>query len=159
MKPLTLSKFVAAPVERTFDAFTDFEHAAENVRAIESLEILGGGPVAVGMRFRETRVMFKREATEEMEITALERPDRVAVGGESCGTRFLTEFRFTPEGGGTRVELEMRFEALTLFAKLMSPLGGLMAKSAAKQMQADLDDLAAVAEGKHGSSLEGALAT
>ena len=83
MSTLTTSKFVQAPPEATFDAFTDLRSAPDRIEAITALEVLGDGPVGVGTRFRETRVVFKREATEEMEITAFDRPNSYAVEAES----------------------------------------------------------------------------
>ena len=66
---LTVSKQISAPHQAVFEKFTDFAHVAENVRGIERMEILTDGPIGQGTRFRETRIMFNREATEEMEIT------------------------------------------------------------------------------------------
>jgi hypothetical protein len=61
---------------------------------------------------------------------------------------FTTTFRFTPENGGTRVDLELVVEPITTFAKLVSPLGKLMLGACMKQFEGDLDDMTAVAEGR-----------
>jgi hypothetical protein len=148
MTRFTTTRTVQASLERTFEAFTDLRHAAENIRGIKKLEVLGQGPVGVGTRFRETRVLFKREATEEMEITAFERPSHYTVSAETCGSLFTTTFRSTPENSGTRVDLELVVEPITTFAKLVSPLGKLMLGSCMKQFEGDLDDMTAVAEGR-----------
>ena len=141
MKPIQLSKHVAAPVARVFETHTDLSRAAERIEGIVRLEILTDGPVGQDTRFRETRVMFKKETTEEMEISHFDAPNSYTVHGESCGTEFETTFRFTPEGDGTRVDMTVVARALTLFAKLMSPLGALMAGSMRKMMDKDLEDL------------------
>jgi hypothetical protein len=110
------------------------------------MEVLTDGPVRVGTRFRETRIVFKREATEEMEVTALEPPERFAFGCESHGCRYHTQMTFEPASGGTDVEL--RFEAVPLtrsmkvLAFLMAPMTRWIAKTCAK----DLEDLKAAAE-------------
>jgi carbon monoxide dehydrogenase subunit G len=147
MKQITTSIVVEAAPERVFAVFADFENAAANVGAIRSLELLGDGPIGVGKRFRETRVVFKKEATEEMEITAFDPPRGYQVSCESCGARFVSDFRFRPEGPGTRVDVDVGAQPLSFAAKLLSPLSGMMLKSCAKAVQGDLEDLRAVCEG------------
>jgi carbon monoxide dehydrogenase subunit G len=148
MASFSMSKRINAPVDRVFGIFTDFEHAADRIRGIQRLELLTNGPIGVGTRFRETRMMFKREATEEMEITAFEPGSSYAFGGNSCGSEFSTRFRFKPDAGGTRVDVDMQFRPVSLFAKIMSPLmGWMMGPSMRKAFDQDMEDLKAVAEG------------
>lgn len=148
MKKITTSKFVEAGLERTFEAFADFENCADTISAIVKLELLGDGPIGVGKRFRETRIVFRKEATEEMEISAYDPPRGYEVSAESCGAHFKTAFRFTPEGSGTRVDVEISATPISLAAKLMSPLGGMMLRSCAKAFETDLEELHALAEGQ-----------
>lgn len=137
---------VNAPPAQVFDVFADLTKAPDRIDQIKALEVLTDGPIGVGTRFRETRVMFKKEATEEMEITAFEPGVGYRVECESCGSHFVSDFRFAPDGDGTKVETTMDIRPQTLMAKLMSPLGVLMAGSMKKHFQADLDQLKAVCE-------------
>src|SRR5689334_20568452 len=73
---------VAAPPARTFAAFTDFEHASENIRGIARLVVQTPGPLRVGTRFEETRVMWGREASVVMEIREWEPGRAYAFGCE-----------------------------------------------------------------------------
>ncbi len=146
MASLELSRQIGAPPQKVFEVFTDLTRAAERVRGIQSLEILTPGPVGRGTRFRETRVMFGRKATEEMEVTDYQPPRSFAFGGESCGARITTRFDLRPQGSGTQLDVHMETEALSFFAKLMSPLAGLMMGPMRKAFEADLDDLQSVAE-------------
>lgn len=146
MAKISLSKHLRASPERVFAAFTDFGHAAENVRGIVRLEVLTGNEVGVGTRFRETRIVFKKEATEEMAITSFDPPRSYSVGCESHGAVYETTYRFTPEEGGTRVEMEFSARPVTLVAKLLSPLAALMIKACAKAMEEDVDDLRKLVE-------------
>jgi hypothetical protein len=91
--------------------------------------------------------MFKREATEEMEVTAFDPPRSYTLGCESCGCRYSTVMRFTPRGAGTDVAMTFEATPLTTFAKVMSPLMKPMVKSCLKQVAKDLDDLKASVEG------------
>lgn len=140
---------INADPAKTFATFTDFHNTAKNIRGIKHLEVLGDGPIGVGTQFRETRTMFGKDAVETMEITAFDPPRSYSVGCDSCGARFDTVFRFTPESGGTRVDIDMNTAATSLFAKLMSPLmGWMMVGTMRKCFENDLADLKAVAEGK-----------
>lgn len=146
MSNLHLTTTVTAPVKQVFDAYSDFANAAEVVEGIVRIEMLTEGPVGVGTRFRETRVMFGRESTEEMEITEFKPGELVTVSAESCGAAFNSRFRFTPQGQTTRVDMDMETRPLTLFAKLMWPLGWLMMGSMKKMMQADMEQVKAACE-------------
>lgn len=146
MSSLTISKHIAAPVDRVFAVFTDVANMAEHIDGIERVEMLSDGPVGVGTRFRETRIMFKREATEELEFTAFKPNASYEVGCESCGCSYNTTFTFTPAGDGTDVTLDLQCRPLTFMAKLMSPIGILFAGTMKKCMDGDMSCLKAVAE-------------
>jgi carbon monoxide dehydrogenase subunit G len=148
MVSVNVSKYIEAPPAEVWEVFTDLEHAAENIRAIEKLELLTPGPVGKGTRFRETRIMFKKEATEEMEITGWEPGKSYTVSAGSHGAQYTTVFRFVPEGRGTRVECEFGAVPVSFFAKLMSPLGKLMAGTMRKLMDRDFEDLKQLAEAR-----------
>jgi len=146
MAGFQVTKHIDAPPARVFECAADFANAASRITGITRVEMLTDGPVRVGTRFRETRVMFKREATEELEVTAFDPPRSYAIGAVSCGSRFHTEFRFTPKGTGTEVALDFQAEPLTFFAKVMSVLMKPMIKACAKAVGKDLDDLKAAIE-------------
>ncbi len=147
MDPIRVSRHVAAPPERVFALASDFPNAPEHVDAIVRVEMLTDGPVGVGTRFRETRVMFKKEASEEMEVVEFEPPSRYVVTADSHGARYRTTFSFEPEQGGTRVSFEFQAEPYTMAAKLMAKtMGKLMMGSIVKCVEQDLDDIKAHAE-------------
>ncbi len=149
---LVLEETIAAPIQAVFELFTDLSHAADHIDPIQSLEVIGKGPVGKGTRFRETRVMFGKQATEEMEITAFDPPRSYRIEAESCGSHFCTVYSF--EGGQreTRVTMETTSRPLSLFAKVVGPLMGLMMKGAMKKaMCADHANLKAVAEAAAGA--------
>jgi carbon monoxide dehydrogenase subunit G len=143
---VTLSAFVNAPRARVFHLFADVENAPGRVKGIKRVELLTSGPVGLGTRFKETRLMFNREATEVMEFTAFD-PDRsYTLGCDTCGARYVSTFRFEPEGDGTRVTYEFEYRARSILAWLMKPLGWLMRGMIRKCVQQDIDDLKAFAE-------------
>jgi carbon monoxide dehydrogenase subunit G len=147
MTGLTLTQQINAPVETVFHLATDLDHWAGRIKGITKIERLTTGPVGVGTRFRETRVMFGRQATEEMEFTVFEPNRRYVLEAESCGCHYRSEFRFEPADGGTRVTMEFGAEGRTFMAKLMGKLmGWMMTGTMRKCVQQDLDDLKAAAE-------------
>lgn len=152
MANLTVSTHVAAPLQETFDVFTELEHAAERIPAITKLELLSEGPFGEGTRWRETRVLMKKESTEEMWVTGFEPPHRYTVEANSCGSLYQTLFSFKPDGQGTTVSWSFEATPQTLAAKIMSPVFGLLFKGMMKKcMLEDLEALREVAEARSGS--------
>ena len=141
MKPLHISTLVDAAPELVFAAASDFQNAPERVSGIERVEMLTEGPLRVGTRFRETRTMFGKQAVEEMEVIDLQPGRSYTLGADSCGCRFESVVSCTPEGTGTRLAIEMVSTPKTLAAKLMAPLGAVMAGAMKKAMQQDLEDI------------------
>lgn len=148
MASFSHSLHVNAPPEAVFAAFSDFENCPKHISGIQRVEMLTPGPVRVGTKFKETRMMFKREATETMEVTAFDPPHRYALGCNSCGCIFESVIRFEPEAGGTRVDVDFNTRSMTLMAKLMSPLGWLMMGSMKKCIAKDFDEMKTSAEGR-----------
>ena len=152
MAEFTLSKRIDAPAESVFDIVADIERLPEVVRAITKMELVTEGPVGVGTRFRETRVVMKREHTEEMEISRFDRPRGYTTLANSCGCRYDSELIVNEKPGGG-CELEIRFKAtpLNFVAKAMSFMLGFMMNSCKKATEQDLDDIKAVAEASAGN--------
>ncbi|MEM9304530.1 MAG: SRPBCC family protein [Pseudomonadota bacterium] len=147
MSGFTCSIDVDAPQERVFEVFTDFERAAEHMDGIERLEVLTETPVGVGTRFRETRIFYGREATEEIEITTFDPPNRYVAEAHSHGAEFRSEFRFEAlAAGGTRVEVTFGAMPVSFLARILAFLSRLMLKGVQECTQQDLVDLKAVAE-------------
>lgn len=146
MARLTVSRHINAPVEAVYAACSDFERAPEMVSAIQKIEILTPGPIRVGTRFKETRVMFGKPCTEEMEVASLEHNKEYSLRGYSCGAEFTTHFRFKPEAGGTNVEMLMETRARSLFAWLFAPLSFLFMGMMRKCVEGDMDDVTSYCE-------------
>ena len=147
MSKIIATTLVVAPIEPVFAVYTDLAKAAERISDITALELLTQGPVGEGTRWRETRVMFKKEAVEEMWITSFDPPRSYTVEANSHGMRHETLFEFAEEAGGTRVTWTFGGTPLTLGAKIMAPIFGLMMSGMMKKcLQRDLDALRAVCE-------------
>jgi uncharacterized protein YndB with AHSA1/START domain len=143
---IVIETMIAAPPAKVFALMADIPRWPENISAIEKLEMLTPGPVAVGTRFRETRTMYGRQATEEMTVAQLEPPTRMVLTAESHGMRYVADHVLQAEAGGTRLTLTFEGEPQTLGARLMRPLGWLMKRTITRQLAADIADLKRAAE-------------
>jgi hypothetical protein len=149
----TVDRHISAPPDVVFARATDFRRACETVNAIVKMEVLTSGPVGVGTRFRETRMMFGREATEEMTVTAFEPPRGYTLSAESHGSRYHTELSFAPDGQGTRMAMTFQGTPVSFMARVMSVLMRPMMKSVMKMCAKDLDDIKAAAERDYGAAI------
>lgn len=146
MASLHVQQRIDAPAERVFALATDIAGAAERIAGIEAIEVLTELPFGRGFRWRETRREMGRTATEELTIAAVEPPVSYTSECESCGCRFVTRFRVEESGGASLASFEVTSRPLTLAARLLSPLAGVVAATVKKAIARDLVDLKAAAE-------------
>lgn len=138
---------IQTPIEKVFDVFTDLSNLQERVQDIQSIEVLNKpAQMAVGTKWKETRVMFGKAATEIMWVTELKPQKSYIVEAESHGTHYRSEYTFTETATGTHVELTFVGEPQTLTAKVFGVLFALMAGSLKKTLNQDMTDLKKVCE-------------
>ena len=147
---IRLSKHIAAPIDVTFDVFSDIPNLQERIEGIVKVEVLSEVSQGVGTRWRETRVLFGREATEEMEISAFQPHHSYEVVASSRGFDYHSQYTFAEAEGGTQVGLVFSGKATSLPARLMSPLGALFKKATQQALEADMDQLKALCEQRAG---------
>ena len=146
MASVEVEQVIAASPERVFEVATDLRNMPETMSAIDSLEVLTAGPFGEGTRWRETRTLHGRQATEEMWVTGFDPPRSYVVEAESHGAHYRTELRFLPEEDGTRVTFVFGARPVSFLARLFSVLSWLMLKSLRKALEQDLEDLKRAAE-------------
>ena len=67
---VSTSATIKASRKKVWNIITDFDHAADNINAIISLEVLEKPDNGwTGFKWRETRKMFGKESTETMVIS------------------------------------------------------------------------------------------
>ncbi len=137
---------IAAPKEKVFEVFSDLEGLAKNVTAITKMETLTEGEIGVGTRFKETRVMFGSESSEEMEIVEFVPNERIKEEARSGGAHYISEWSFSERKGVTTVSVEFSATAISLWGNLMSPLLFFMAGSMKKAFLTDMEELKKVIE-------------
>ena len=150
MNSFTAQREIEAPVEQVWAVLTDLDGAVENLSGVTRVERLDGAGYEVGTRWRETRKVLGKEATEEMTVTEVEPGRRTVITAESGGIAYRTEFTLAPTATGT--QLTMTFAGTSnatgvraIIEKLMAPLGTAVTR---KMMTADLADIARAAQAR-----------
>ena len=152
MHELSVSRQVAAPRDRVWSVLTDIDRAPQVMEAIQSVERLDGDRFGVGTRWRETRKVFGREATEVMEVTAVDPPVGYTVHADGPGTRYVSRFTLTEEGDGTRMTMTFGAQPTGLVGRVMNATVGRLAAGATRRaVAADLEDLARACEADGGA--------
>ncbi|HSF87127.1 MAG TPA: SRPBCC family protein [Acidimicrobiia bacterium] len=148
MPDIEVSKIVNAPADRVWAILTDLEGSEFIVSGIESVEVLSGDDMfGVGTRWRETRKMMGREATEEMEVTAIDPGRSYTVEADNHGAHYTSGMAVTDIGDGkSRLTMTFEAEANTTGGKLMVGAAKLFKGATRKAIQQDLEDIAAAAE-------------
>jgi hypothetical protein len=106
---IELARMVAALPRAVFAVVADVVRWPQILRSTTRVERLTSGPLRVGTRLRETRIMFGQETSLEMEIAALERPHRLRLVAETRGMHWERDHLIDAvAGGGSRVMLIFR---------------------------------------------------
>jgi hypothetical protein len=136
---VSATETIAAPIERVFEVLGDIEHAQERIPGITKLEILSDIRSGKGVRWRETRTMFGKEATEVMEMTEFTPPTSYRVEAASHGMKYVSVFRFRAvDDKATEVNMTFAATPQTLFARLMTPVAFLFKGVTRKALHQDI---------------------
>ncbi|GHG95223.1 hypothetical protein GCM10018780_18460 [Streptomyces lanatus] len=145
-----MERRVAAGQGPVWEALTDLAGMERVLSGVSRVEVLTEGGFGVGTRWRETRRMFGKDATEEMWVTVCEAPERYVVEAESHGSHYVSEWELRPDGpSATTVRMTFTAQASGGIAGLLAKLlGGMGEKAVAKAIAKDLDDVAREVEGR-----------
>lgn len=140
---VSVQRTVNAPVNQVWSVATDLKALPETMSGISRVQILSGGDAfGTGTRWKETRVMFGKEASEEMEVTAVDPYRSYKVEAESNGMHYVSTFTFealAPQQ--TRVEMTFigrPIKKQNLIVRLLSRFAVGMVQ---KTLEKDLEDL------------------
>jgi hypothetical protein len=129
--------------EKVWQVITDIENSVNVISGIIKIEILNPpGDNLVGLKWKETRVMFGKEADEVMWVTHSKMYDHYQTRAESHGAIYRTRLSITEEEDGVTLKMSFDGQGASLMAKIMSGIfGGLMKKSMTKALVEDLKDI------------------
>ena len=140
---------IKASKEQVWKVITDIDRAAERISGIQEIEVLERPTQGIiGLKWKETRTMFGKTATEVMWITEAEENAYYQTRAENHGAIYTSRLSIAEEQEGNSV-LTMSFGAETpgLFAKIMSAtLGQLFKGATVKAVRQDLADIKATVE-------------
>ena len=131
-------------------AITNIENASEHISGIENIEVLEKPANGlVGLRWRETRMLFGKPATAEKWITDAAENEFYKTRAEDGGFVFLTTKRILEGSGGMTLTESHESKPQGIVARLMSiPMVLFFKGVIRKALLQDLNDIKAKVEGE-----------
>src|SRR5438105_3903315 len=129
-------------------AITNIENALENISGIEKIEVLEKPALGlVGLKWRETRMLFGKPATADKWITDAAENEFYKTRAEDRGFVFLSTMSISESGGRMTLTSSHDSKPQGIVAKLMSIPMELFFKGVAKKaLLQDLNDIKAAVE-------------
>src|SRR5260370_13504946 len=129
-------------------AITNIENASETISGIENIEVLEKPANGlVGLKWRETRMLFGKPATAEKWITDAAENEFYKTRAESDGFVFLSTISISESSGGITLTSMHDSKTQGIIARLLSiPMGFLFKGVAKKALLQDLNDIKAAVE-------------
>jgi polyketide cyclase/dehydrase/lipid transport protein len=126
----------------------DIENASRTISGIENIEILEKPAHGlVGLRWRETRMLFGKPATAEKWITDAAENDFYKTRAEGQGFVYVSTTSISESHGGITLTSAHESQPQGLVARMMSiPMGLLFKGVAKKAIQQDLNDIKSAVE-------------
>ena len=138
-----VTRTIAAPVDRVFNAVADIAQFSRAIPHIVRVEYVSDIRAGVGTRFRETRNMKGKEITTELEVTEWVANDHVRLLADSHGTAWDSVFAVRPEQGATVLTLTMDAIASGLIPRVVTFFIRGMVQQA---LEGDMDSVKAFCE-------------
>jgi Polyketide cyclase / dehydrase and lipid transport len=131
-------------------AITDIENASKTISGIEKIEVLEKPANGlVGLKWRETRMLFGKPATADKWITDAVENEFYKTRAESDGFVFLSTMSISESRGGMTLTSSHDSQPQSVVARLMSiPMGLLFKGVARKALLQDLNDIKSAVEKK-----------
>ena len=128
-------------------AITNIENASEIISGIENIEVLEKPAYGlVGLRWRETRMLFGKPATVEKWITDAAENEFYKTKAEEGGFLFLTTKRISQSTGGMTLSESHETKPEGIVARLKSTPMFLFKGIIRKALLQDLNDIKAAVE-------------
>ena len=134
---------IEKPKETIWSAITDIENFSNMISSIIDLKILNRPEDGiVGLKWKETRLMFGKEASEIMWITESVENEYYCTRAESHGSVYITKLSLSETARNTLLTMSFTGEAQALIVKIVSACMGVFIKSSMKKLLCkDLEDI------------------
>ena len=134
---------IEKPLEDVWNAIVDFKNCSNYIESIVKLEIIDEPKdTLIDFKWKETRVMFGKEATETMWITDYLENEYYETRAESHGSIYISRLSLERVEKHTKLTMSFSAKAQTLFAKIFSQCMGFLIKGSMKKaLIKDLNDI------------------
>ena len=139
---------INGPKEAVWAAITDIENASETIRGIDKIEVLDKPASGlIGLRWRETRMLFGKPATAEKWITDAAENAFYKTRAEDNGFVFLSTMSISQDGnGGVTLTSRHDSQPQSIGARLSVPMLFLFKGVMKKALLQDLNDIKSAVE-------------
>lgn len=128
MHSFELSEHIRKPPKEVFAVIANPAEGAKVMDNIKETKKTTSGPIAVGTRFLETRMVNGKENQAELLVSAYEPPKHVAISTETEGIKVEYHYHLSEENGGTLVRWVCELEASGLRKMMLPMVAGIMKK-------------------------------
>ena len=139
---------INGPKAAVWAAITNIENASKFMSGIQNIEVVEKPATGlVGLRWRETRMLFGKPATAEKWITEAAENEYYKTRAEDNGFVFLSTIRISESNGGIMLTSCHESKPQGIVARLMLiPMGLLFKGVAKKALLQDLIDIKSTVE-------------
>lgn len=139
---VTVSGEIKAPRERVWQHIIDIDRWAETISGIISVDILERpADGIIGLKWREERMMFGKNAFETMWITAAEPGHWYETAAENHGAIYNTRVSVDESNGNSILTMQFSVRPVTFAARLMSLMSFMFNGTIRKMLDKDLQDI------------------
>ena len=129
------SRYIKASIDKVFQTVSNIENFSKAIPAIVRFEYLSDKNQGVGTKFRETRLMGKKEQSTDLEVTEYAGNEYIRILSDTHGTTWDSIFSVKPVDDQVELTLTMEAKAHGLLPKLINPLiKGLVKKALENDM-------------------------
>ncbi len=135
MNGFEFNEHIAKPPKQVFELISDLTNASKFLDNIKGSTKLTDGPIGVGTRFRETRVVGGKESSADLLVTAYEPNSHFGIRSEVEGIKVEYHYHLSPEAGGTQLRWVCELEASGLRKMMLPMVAGIMKKEDGDHLQ------------------------
>lgn len=135
MSNFELTEFINKPPKDVFAVLADPSKGSQFLENIKESKKITGGPIGVGTRFTETRLVNGKEAKAELLVTSYEAPKKFSISTEAEGIKVEYHYLLSPESNGTRVTWVCELAASGLRKMMLPMVAGIMKKEDGDHLQ------------------------
>jgi carbon monoxide dehydrogenase subunit G len=123
MKPAFTGKTtIDCPINEVFDFISDLRNGPKMNEDILSVEKLSEGPIGVGSKFKETKVIRGRNAEAMIEVVQFEANKAFSAQSEVNGLKVTYHYQLSEGNNGTIVKFQCEVKTSGLIMTLTKPL-------------------------------------